>query len=160
MVKELAFMNYKEHKMRKRVFIISFIGIFVVVAGIIGIIVSDNSHKIPFYNSSTNHIILSDKINKLSGNQQKEEMFTLARNALKNETDKNQSIDWSNFDDDSLYVEKLKRPHVYLLGYTIQSRKPLILNIRYNLVVKIGVNNSRAKSDEIQVTSMDMLITK
>ncbi|MGX6976634.1 hypothetical protein [Leuconostoc pseudomesenteroides] len=160
MVKELAFMNYKEHKMRKRVFIISFIGIFVVVAGIIGIIVSDNSHKIPFYNSSTNHIILSDKINKLSGNQQKEEMFTLARNALKNETDKNQSIDWSNFDDDSLYVEKLKRPHVYLLGYTIQSRKPLILNIRYNLVVKIGVNNSRAKSDEIQVTSMDMSITK
>ncbi|NKZ37265.1 hypothetical protein I6H60_05480 [Leuconostoc pseudomesenteroides] len=153
-------MNYKEHKMRKRVFIISFIGIFVVVAGIIGIIVSDNSHKIPFYNSSTNHIILSDKINKLSGNQQKEEMFTLARNALKNETDKNQSIDWSNFDDDSLYVEKLKRPHVYLLGYTIQSRKPLILNIRYNLVVKIGVNNSRAKSDEIQVTSMDMSITK
>ncbi len=160
MVKELAFMNYKEHKMRKRVFIISFIGIFVVVAGIIGIIVSDNSHKIPFYNSSTNHIILSDKINKLSDNQQKEEMFTLARNALKNETDKNQSIDWSNFDDDSLYVEKLKRPHVYLLGYTIQSRKPLILNIRYNLVVKIGVNNSRAKSDEIQVTSMDMSITK
>lgn len=102
MVKELAFMNYKEHKMRKRVFIISFIGIFVVVAGIIGIIVSDNSHKIPYYNSSTNHIILSDKINKLSGNQQREEMFTLARNALKNETDKNQSIDWRNFDDDSL----------------------------------------------------------
>ncbi|MFL2030469.1 hypothetical protein [Loigolactobacillus zhaoyuanensis] len=88
--------------MRKRVFIISFIGIFVVVAGIIGIIVSDNSHKIPYYNSSTNHIILSDKINKLSGNQQREEMFTLARNALKNETDKNQSIDWRNFDDDSL----------------------------------------------------------
>ena len=146
--------------MRKRVFIISFIGIFVVVAGIIGIIVSDNSHKIPFYNSSTNHIILSDKINKLSGNQQKEEMFTLARNALKNETDKNQSIDWSNFDDDSLYVEKLTRPHVYLLWYTIQSRKPLILNIRYNLVVKIDINNSRAKSDEIQVTSMDMSITK
>ena len=102
MVKELAFMNYKEHKMRKRVFIISFIGIFVVVAGIIGIIVSDNSHKIPYYNSSTNHIILSDKINKLSGNQQREELFTLARNALKNETDKNQSIDWRNFDDDSL----------------------------------------------------------
>jgi uncharacterized membrane protein YsdA (DUF1294 family) len=41
MVKELAFMNYKEHKMRKRVFIISFIGILIVVAGIIGIIVSD-----------------------------------------------------------------------------------------------------------------------
>jgi len=88
--------------MRKRVFIICFIGILIVVAGIIGIIVSDNSHKIPYYNSSTNHIILSDKINKLSGNQQREEMFTLARNALKNETDKNQSIDWRNFDDDSL----------------------------------------------------------
>ncbi len=160
MVKELAFMNYKEHKMRKRVFIISFIGIFVVVAGIIGIIVSDNSHKIPYYNSSTNHIILSDKINKLSSNQQKEEMFTLARNALKTKTDKDQNIDWSNFDDDSLYVEKLKRPHVYLLGYTIQSRKPLILNIRYNLVVKIGVNNSRAKSDQIQVVNMEMSIIK
>lgn len=160
MVKELAFMNYKEHKMRKRIFIISFIGIFVVVAGIIGIIVSDNSHKIPYYNSSTNHIILSDKINKLSSNQQKEEMFTLARNALKTKTDKNQRIDWSNFDDDSLYVEKLKRPHVYLLGYTIQSRKPLILNIRYNLVVKIGVNNSRAKSDQIQVVNMEMSIVK
>lgn len=160
MVKELAFMNYKEHKMRKRVFIISFIGIFVVVAGIIGIIVSDNSHKIPYYNSSTNHIILSDKINKLSSNQQKEEMFTLARNALKTKTDKEQNIDWSNFDDDSLYVEKLKRPHVYLLGYTIQSRKPLILNIRYNLVVKIGVNNSRAKSDQIQVVNMEMSIIK
>lgn len=74
--------------MCKRVFIICFIGILIVVAGIIGIIVSDNSHKIPYYNSSTNHIILSDKINKLSGNQQKEEMFTLARNALKKETDK------------------------------------------------------------------------
>ncbi|MCT4388754.1 hypothetical protein EFN46_11215 [Leuconostoc pseudomesenteroides] len=160
MVTELAFMNYKEHKMRKRVFIISFIGIFVVVAGIIGIIVSDNSHKIPYYNSSTNHIILSDKINKLSSNQQKEEMFTLARNALKTKTDKDQNIDWSNFDDDSLYVEKLKRPHVYLLGYTIQSRKPLILNIRYNLVVKIGVNNSRAKSDQIQVVNMEMSIIK
>lgn len=160
MVKELAFMNYKEHRMRKRVFIISFIGIFVVVAGIIGIIVSDNSHKIPYYNSSTNHIILSDKINKLSSNQQKEEMFTLARNALKTKTDKDQNIDWSNFDDDSLYVEKLKRPHVYLLGYTIQSRKPLILNIRYNLVVKIGVNNSRAKSDQIQVVNMEMSIIK
>ena len=160
MVKELAFMNYKEHRMRKRVFIISFIGIFVVVAGIIGIIVSDNSHKIPYYNSSTNHIILSDKINKLSSNQQKEEMFTLARNALKTKTDKDQNIDWSNFDDDSLYVEKLKRPHVYLLGYTIQSRKPLILNIRYNLVVKICVNNSRAKSDQIQVVNMEMSIIK
>ncbi|WP_235190441.1 hypothetical protein [Leuconostoc mesenteroides] len=146
--------------MRKRVFIISFIGIFVVVAGIIGIIVSDNSHKIPYYNSSTNQVILSDKINELSGNQQKEEMFTLARIALKKETDKNKSIDWSNFDDDSLYVEKLKRPHVYLLGYTIQSQKPLILKIRYNLVVNIDVNNSRAKSDQIQVVSMDMSITK
>lgn len=82
-VTELAFMNYKEYKMCKRVLIISFIGILVFVAGIIGIIVSDNSQKIPYYNSSTNHIILSDKINKLSGNQQKEEMFTLARNALK-----------------------------------------------------------------------------
>ena len=148
--------------MCKRVFIICFIGILIVVAGIIGIIVSDNSHKIPYYNynSSTNHIILSDKINKLSGNQQKEEMFTLARNALKKETDKNQSIDWSNFDDDSLYVEKLKKPHVYLLGYTIQSQKPLILKIRYNLVVKIGVNNSRAKSDQIQVVNMEMSIIK
>lgn len=146
--------------MCKRVFIICFIGILIVVAGIIGIIVSDNSHKIPYYNSSTNHIILSDKINKLSGDQQKEEMFTLARNALKKKTDKNQSIDWSNFDDNSLYVEKLKRPHVYLLGYTIQSRKPLILNIRYNLVVKIGVNNSRAKSDQIQVVNMEMSIIK
>lgn len=146
--------------MRKRVFIISFIGIFVVVAGIIGIIISDNSHKIPYYNSSTHHIILSDKINKLSGNQQKEEIFTLARNALKNETDKNQGIDWSNFDDDSLYVEKFTKPHVYLLGYTIQSQKPLILKIRYNLVVNIDINNSRAKSDQIQVTSMDMSITK
>lgn len=146
--------------MCKRVFIICFIGILIVVAGIIGIIVSDNSHKIPYYNSSTNHIILSDKINKLSGNQQKEEMFTLARNALKKETDKKQNIDWSNFDDDSLYVEKLKKPHVYLLGYTIQSRKPLILNIRYNLVVKIGVNNSRAKSDQIQVVNMEMSIIK
>ena len=57
--------------MCKRVFIICFIGILIVVAGIIGIIVSDNSHKIPYYNSSTNHIILSDKINKLSGNQQR-----------------------------------------------------------------------------------------
>ncbi len=92
MVKELAFMNYKEHKMCKRVFIICFIGILIVVAGIIGIIVSDNSNKIPYYNSSTNHIILSDKINKLSGDQQKEEMVTLARNALKKKTDKNQSI--------------------------------------------------------------------
>ena len=87
-------------------------------------------------------------------------MFTLARNALKTKTDKDQNIDWSNFDDDSLYVEKLKRPHVYLLGYTIQSRKPLILNIRYNLVVKIGVNNSRAKSDQIQVVNMEMSIIK
>ncbi|WP_223346975.1 hypothetical protein [Leuconostoc mesenteroides] len=146
--------------MRKRVFIISFIGILIVVAGIIGIIVSDNSHKIPYYNSYTNHIVLSDKINKLSGDQQKEEMFTLARNALKKETDKNQNFDWSNFDDDSLYVEKLKSPHDYLLGYTIQSRKPLILNIRYNLVVKIGVNNSRAKSDQIQVLNMEMSIIK
>lgn len=160
MVKELAFVNYKEHKMRKRVFIISFIGILIVVAGIIGIIVSDNSHKIPYYNSYTNHIVLSDKINKLSGDQQKEEMFRLARNALKKETDKNQNFDWSNFDDDSLYVEKLKSPHDYLLGYTIQSRKPLILNIRYNLVVKIGVNNSRAKSDQIQVLNMEMSIIK
>lgn len=160
MVKELAFMNYKEHKMRKRVFIISFIGILIVVAGIIGIIVSDNSYKIPYYNSYTNHIVLSDKINKLSSDQQKEEMFTLARNALKKETDKNQNFDWSNFDDDSLYVEKLKSPHDYLLGYTIQSRKPLILNIRYNLVVKIGVNNSRAKSDQIQVLNMEMSIIK
>lgn len=87
-------------------------------------------------------------------------MFTLARNTLKKKTDKNQSIDWSNFDDDSLYVEKLKRPHVYLLGYTIQYRKPLILNIRYNLVVKIGVNNSRAKSDQIQVVNVEMSIIK
>lgn len=146
--------------MCKRAFTISFIGILIVVAGIISIIVSDNSHKIPYYNSSTNHIILSDKLNKLSGDQQKEEMFTLARNALKKETDKNQSVDWSNFDDDSLYVEKLKSPHVYLLGYTIQSQKPLILNIRYNLVVKIGVNNSRAKSDKIQVLKMEMSIVK
>lgn len=146
--------------MHKRVFTISFIGILIVVAGIICIIVSDNSHKVPYYNSSTNHIILSDRINKLSGDQQKEEMFTLARNALKKETDKNQNVDWSNFDDDSLYVEKLKSPHVYLLGYTIQSQKPLILNIRYNLVVKIGVNNSRAKSDKIQVLNMEMSIVK
>ncbi|MGX4593431.1 hypothetical protein JNUCC76_05750 [Leuconostoc sp. JNUCC 76] len=146
--------------MRKRVFTISFIGILIVVAGIIGIIVSDNLHKIPYYNSSTNHIILSDKINKLSGDQQKKEMFTLARNALKKETDKNQNFDWSNFEDDSLYVEKLKSPHVYLLGYTIQSRKPLVLNIRYDLVVKIGVNNSRAKSDEIQVLNMELSIIK
>ncbi|MGX7040520.1 hypothetical protein ACWN9M_01890 [Leuconostoc lactis] len=160
MVKELAFMNYKEHKMRKRVFIISFIGILIVVAGIIGIIVSDNSHKIPYYHSSTNHIVLSDKINKLSGDQQKEEMFTLARNALKKETDKNQNFDWSNFDDDSLYVEKLKKPHVYLLGYTIQSQRPLILKIRYNLLVNIDINNSRAKSDQIQVLNMEMSIIK
>ncbi|MCH3952192.1 MAG: hypothetical protein LKE42_01705 [Leuconostoc mesenteroides] len=78
--------------MRKRVLIISFIGILVFVAGIIGIIVSDNSHKIPYYNSSTNHIILSDKINKLSGNQQKEEMFTLARNALKKRRTKTRAL--------------------------------------------------------------------
>ena len=160
MVTELAFMNYKEYKMRKRVLIISFIGILVFVAGIIGIIVSDNSQKIPYYNSSTNHIILSDKINKLSGSQQKEEMFTLARNALKNKTDKDQSIDWSNFNDNSLYVEKLKAPHVYLLGYTIQSQKPLILKIRYNLIVNIDVKNSRAKSDQIQVVNMEMSIIK
>ncbi len=87
-------------------------------------------------------------------------MFTLARNALKKETDKNQSINWSNFDDDSLYVEKLKKTHVYLLGYTIQSQNPLILKIRYNLVVNIDINNSRAKSDLIQVLNMEMSIIK
>ena len=87
-------------------------------------------------------------------------MFTLARNALKKETDKNQNFDWSNFDDDSLYVEKLKKPHVYLLGYTIQSQRPLILKIRYNLLVNIDINNSRAKSDQIQVLNMEMSIIK
>ena len=66
----IGFQDFKENKMRTRVFTNSFIGILIVVAGIIGIFVSDNSHELPYYNSSTNHIILSDKINRLSGNQQ------------------------------------------------------------------------------------------
>lgn len=142
----------------------------IVVAGVVSIIIMIvigsliwlpmDQHHIPYYKAAGNHVVLSDKIDKLSSEQQKDEMFNLARKALVKSIDKDQNVNWNDFEDISLYVEKLNNPHEYLLGYTIKSKSPMILEIRYNLVVKINVNDSRADHNNINVLDMKMSFTK
>lgn len=146
--------------MRIKIIVASVVSIIIMI--VIGVLMwlSFDKHHIPYYEVNGNHVVLSDKIDKLTSENQKEEMFNLARKALMQATDKEQNVNWTDFEDISLYVEKLNNPHEYLLGYTIKSKTPMVLEIRYNLVVKIKVNDSRTDQNNINVLDIRMSFIK
>jgi len=74
--------------MRIKIVVASIVSIIIMI--IIGVLMwlSFDQHHIPYYKVTGNHVVLSDKINKLSSEQQKDEMFNLARKALMQATDK------------------------------------------------------------------------
>ena len=125
---------------KKRVWIIAIIVLFV-VGGVVSLNYW-NSHRmdIPYYELEQRQVILSDKINKTS-NDQENGLFYLARQSAKKAAtmaDGSES-EWNNLKDSSLYVEKTKEKHVYLFYYVVQSSKPMKLKIRYR--IKLRLNN-------------------
>lgn len=125
---------------KKRVWIVVIIVLFV-VGGVMGLNYW-NSHRmdIPYYELEQRKVILSDKINKTTSDQENG-LFYLARQSAKKATISEDGAEskWKNLKDSSLYVEKAKEKHVYLFYYVVQSSKPMKLKIRYE--IKLRLNN-------------------
>ncbi|CAH1851653.1 hypothetical protein [Convivina praedatoris] len=119
-------------------------------------LLAENNHALPYYQDEGNHVVLSDKVNQLSSNKQKDEMFILAREALKKAINNDSKIKWENFEDKNLYIEKVNQPHQYYFGYTIQSTSPAVVRIRYNMLIEINKDDSRAEQKDLQVLDMKM----
>ena len=132
------------------------LGIGILAFGFIISIFLSKEKQIPYYEETGNHVILSDKVNRLKSSNDKEKVFTLARKALVKKTKTEDNIDWNNFEDVSLYIEKIDKNHQYYFSYTIKSTKPMVLTIRYNMLINLNKNNLELASQDIEILAFNM----
>ena len=130
------------------------LGIGILAFGFIISIFLSKEKQIPYYEKTGNHVILSDKVNRLKSSNDKEKVFALARKALVKKTKTENNIDWNNFEDVSLYIEKIDKNHQYYFGYTIKSTNPMVLTIRYDMIIKLNKNSIKTSNFEVIDFSM------
>ena len=87
--------------------------------------------RAPSYNSTKKEVLLSSKVDKLS-DQQEEAFWGYARGAI--ESDLNISTD--NLEDDTLYVEKTDKKHVYHVEYVCKGE---ILGTTFKYRTKVDI---------------------
>ncbi|MGB2531046.1 MULTISPECIES: hypothetical protein [Leuconostoc] len=142
--------------MRKKVMLWTVLGIGILAFGFIISIFLSKEKQIPYYEKTGNHVILSDKVNRLKSSNDKEKVFALARKVLVKKTKTEDNIDWNNFEDVSLYIEKIDKNHQYYFSYTIKSTKPMVLTIRYDMLIKLNQNNLELASQDIEILAFNM----
>ncbi len=130
------------------------LGLGILAFGFIISIFISKENQMPYYEKTDHHVILSDKVNQLKSSNDKEKVFALARKALVQKTKEEGNIDWDNFEDVSLYIEKIDKNHQYYFGYTIKSKNPMVLTIRYDMIIKLNKNNIKTSTFEVIDFSM------
>ncbi len=130
------------------------LGLGTLVFGFIISIFLSKENQMPYYEKAGHHVILSDKVNRLKSSNDKEKVFALARKALVQKTKDEDNIDWDNFEDVSLYIEKIDKNHQYYFGYTIKSTNTMVLTIRYDMIIKLNKNSSKTSNFEVIDFSM------
>ena len=135
--------------MRKRVMLWTLLGLGTLVFGFIISKFLSKENQMPYYEKAGHHVILSDKVNRLKSSNDKEKVFELARKALVQKTKDEDNIDWDNFEDVSLYIEKIDKNHQYYFGYTIKSTNPMVLTIRYDMIIKLNKNSIKTSNFEV-----------
>ncbi|WP_248574553.1 hypothetical protein [Leuconostoc sp. MTCC 10508] len=140
--------------MRKRVMLWTLLGLGTLVFVFIISIFLSKENQMPYYEKTGHHVILSDKVNRLKSSNDKEKVFALARKALVQKTKDEGNIDWDNFEDVSLYIEKIDKNHQYYFGYTIKSTNPMVLTIRYDMIIKLNKNSIKTSNFEVIDFSM------
>lgn len=140
--------------MRKRVILWTSLGLGILAFGFIISIFISKENQLPYYEKTGHHVILSDKIDQLKSSNDKEKVFALARKALVQKTKDEGNIDWDNFEDVSLYIEKIDKNHQYYFGYTIKSTNPMVLTIRYDMIIKLNKNSIKTSNFEVIDFSM------
>lgn len=140
--------------MRKVVMLWTLLGLGILAFGFIISIFLSKENQMPYYEKAGHHVILSDKVNRLQSSNDKEKVFSLARKALVQKTKDEGNIDWDNFEDVSLYIEKIDKNHQYYFGYTIKSTNPMVLTIQYDMIIKLNKNNIKTSNFEIIDFSM------
>lgn len=140
--------------MRKKVMLWTLLGLGIFAFVFIILIFLSKENQIPYYEETGNHVILSDKVNRLKSSNDKEKVFELARKALVQKTKDESNIDWDSFEDVSLYLEKIDKNHQYYFGYTIKSTKPMVLTIRYDMIIKLNKNSIKTSNFEVTDFSM------
>jgi len=142
--------------MRNRVLLWTLLGLGILAFGFIISIFLSKENQMPYYEKAGHHVILSDKVNRLKSSNDKEKVFALARKALVQKTKNEGNIDWDNFEDVSLYIEKIDKNHQYYFSYTIKSTKPMVLTIRYDMLIKLNQNNLELASQDIEILAFNM----
>ncbi|WP_273955165.1 hypothetical protein [Leuconostoc mesenteroides] len=140
--------------MRKRVMLWTLLGLGTLAFGFIISLFLSKENQMPYYEKTGHHVILSDKVNRLKSSNDKEKVFGLARKALVQKTKDEGNIDWDNFEDVSLYIEKIDKNHQYYFGYTIKSTNPMVLTIRYDMIIKLNKNSIKTSNFEVIDFSM------
>jgi len=140
--------------MRNRVLLWTLLGLGILAFGFIISIFLSKENQMPYYEKAGHHVILSDKVNRLKSSNDKEKVFALARKALVQKTKNEGNIDWDNFEDVSLYIEKIDKNHQYYFGYTIKSTNPMVLTIRYDMIIKLNKNSIKTSNFEVIDFSM------
>jgi len=140
--------------MRNRVLLWTLLGLGILAFGFIISIFLSKENQMPYYEKAGHHVILSDKVNRLKSSNDKEKVFALARKALVQKTKDEGNIDWDNFEDVSLYIEKIDKNHQYYFGYTIKSTNPMVLTIRYDMIIKLNKNSIKTSNFEVIDFSM------
>lgn len=140
--------------MRKRFMLWTLLGLGTLVFVFIISIFLSKENQMPYYEKTGHHVILSDKVNRLKSSNDKEKVFALARKALVQKTKDEGNIDWDNFEDVSLYIEKIDKNHQYYFGYTIKSTNPMVLTIRYDMIIKLNKNSIKTSNFEVIDFSM------
>lgn len=129
-------------KKNKKVWIIVFSVIVVVIIAVVGLYQYEKT-LIPYYNNtSKNIVLLSNKENKLNDDQI-DEFYNIARGAL---TSHDKELSFTNLDDYSLYVEKLKgEKGKYLINYTCENPTT---KLRFENKIEVVLKSDKIQSDE------------
>ncbi|MCX2456336.1 hypothetical protein [Lacticaseibacillus nasuensis] len=96
---------------------------------------------IPSYNSTKAKVLLSNKADHLT-DQQEARFWRIARQAAKRGTKGDgDAASWANLKDDALYVAKTAKPHQYQLVYQVKATKPLPVTVSYGMLLRFTKNS-------------------
>lgn len=95
----------------------------------------------PYFNKTENHVLLSDKVDKLNDDQE-EAFYDIARNAIKS---KESNIGFDNLKDKSLYVEKTNKKRTYHIEYVCQS--DVLVKFNFRTSMNVVLKNNSLKND-------------
>lgn len=119
------------------------VGILIVALAITvgGIKFKDYAHwRAPMYNTTEKGVLLSNRVNKLNKDQENA-FYDIAKGAIKSQ---NPKMEFTNLDDDSLYVEKLGKKNSYFISYVCMNPT---LKIRFKTDVNVKLKNESLKGE-------------